>query len=251
MLDQEEAVLLEQSRWKTVPWALEPASKNAMTCVQDVLCDIPGLMEDAVNLRNRDREAVQKSISHQALSRSIVDCLNHLYQCDGMKNTQNTSEEIPARQPLDEQPLFPKMLHFSSIKRANEIILYSTALIFILRLGAEAIGPTFDTSTAALNLPPFDTQGPLYLPGQAINIQAIATEISKSVGYYLSDYCHRAGVSLPIPLRVAHVAFLSTSRQEKWVDRMIIRIAELNGFEISENNKKVNPDTLNLLSMTG
>ena len=236
-----------------MPWALEPASKNAMTYLQDVLCDIPGLMEDAVNLRNRDLEAVQKAISHQALSRNIVDCLNHLYRwrMRWEEEYPNACEEIPAQQPLDEQPLFPKTLHFSSIKRADEIVLYNTALIFILRLGAEAIGPTFDTSTAALNLPPIDTRGPLYLPGQAINIQVIATEISKSVGYYLSDYCHRAGVSLLIPLRVAYTAFLPTSRQAKWVDTMIIRIAELNGFDISEINKKVNPDTLNLLSMTG
>ena len=224
-----------------------------MTCLQDILCDIPGLMEDAVNLRNCDLEALQKAISHQALSRNIIDCLNHLYRWRMRWEDEypNACQEIPAQQRLDEQPLFPKVLHFSSTKRADEIVLYNTALIFILRLGAEAIGPAFNTSTAALNLPPFDTQGPLYLPGQAINIQAIATEISKSVGYYLSDHCHRAGVSLLIPLRVAYSTFLSTSRQAKWVDAMIIRIAELNGFEISEINKKMNPDTLNLLSMIG
>lgn len=240
---------LEQDKWKTVPWALEPASKDTMSYLQDILCDIPGLMDDAVNLRNPGREAVQKAISYEALSRNILGRLNQLYQWRTRWEEEypNACDEIPAQQHFDEQAVFfPTMLRFSSTRRADEIVLYNTALILLLRLGAQAIGPTFNASMAAFYLPRTNIQDPLWR-SEAKYVQAIATDICKCVMYYLSDYHNRAGVSLLISLRVAYTAFLPTSIQAKLVDTMMTRIAGLNGFEIS---KKVNSKTLNLLSMT-
>ncbi|KAL7758766.1 hypothetical protein ACKLNR_011193 [Fusarium oxysporum f. sp. zingiberi] len=41
---------LEQDEWKHIPWALQPMSKTIGDFLQDILCDIPGMMEDVDNL---------------------------------------------------------------------------------------------------------------------------------------------------------------------------------------------------------
>ena len=41
---------LEQDEWKHIPWALQPMSKTIGDFLQDILCDIPGMMEDLDNL---------------------------------------------------------------------------------------------------------------------------------------------------------------------------------------------------------
>ncbi|KAF4442942.1 putative transcriptional regulatory protein C15D4.02 [Fusarium austroafricanum] len=37
---------LEQDAWKQIPWALQPMSKTIAHILQDILCGVPGLMED-------------------------------------------------------------------------------------------------------------------------------------------------------------------------------------------------------------
>ena len=238
---------LEQDKWKTVSWALEPASKDTMSYLQDIMCDLPGLMDEAVNIQSPSLGVVQKAISYEALSRNILDHIDQLYQWRRRWEDEypNAYYEVAAQPHLDVQPLFPTMLRFSNIRQADEIVLYNTALILLLRLGAKVMGPAFDTSTAIFNLPAIDSLGSLSQPGETEIVQTVATEICKCVGYYLLDYRNRAGVSLLISLRVAHTAFLPTSGPAKWIDTLMTRIAELNGFTIS---KRVHSNTLNLFS---
>jgi hypothetical protein len=185
-----------------------------MSYLKDIFCDMPGLMEDAMNLRNPDLEAGQKVSSYQELARNILDHLNQLYTWRSRweREHPNSRDEIPVRQHLDEQTPFPTMFYFSSIARADEFVLYNTCLIFLLRLGAQVIDPTLGASTPALHLPPITSRGPLYLPSEAKNVQAIATEICKCEGYYLSDYCNRAATPFFFLLESC-ICFLSADKQ--------------------------------------
>ncbi|KAF5690513.1 endoglucanase EG-II [Fusarium denticulatum] len=57
---------LEQDEWKHIPWALQPMSKTIGDYLQDILCDIPGMMEDVDNLFDANSCPVSiKSISQK------------------------------------------------------------------------------------------------------------------------------------------------------------------------------------------
>ena len=227
---------MEEIKWKTVPWALEPSSKNAMSYLQDIWCDLPGLMDDARTIRNPEVEGAQKASSHEALERNILIHLRGLYawRSRWKEEYPNSYHEIPVQQHLDEQPLFPTMFYFSSLERADEFIFYNTALMILLKLGANAISPTFDASTSAFHLPPANARGPLCPPNEVNYIQTIATEICKCVGYYLSDSRNRPGLPLLIALRIAYIAFLPASRQAQWIDTIVTRVADLNGLRLRD-----------------
>lgn len=207
-----------------------------MSYLQDIWCDLPGLMDDARTIRNPEVEGAQKASSHEALERNILIHLRGLYawRSRWKEEYPNSYHEIPVQQHLDEQPLFPTMFYFSSLERADEFIFYNTALMILLKLGANAISPTFDASTSAFHLPPANARGPLCPPNEVNNIQTIATEICKCVGYYLSDSRNRPGLPLLIALRIAYIAFLPASRQAQWIDTIVTRVADLNGLRLRD-----------------
>ena len=223
-----------------MPWASDPASKDNMSYLVDILCDIPGLRNDSMNLRNSELEPDQQVAFHQAFVRNLLDHMNQLYEWRARWEEENPTccNEVPAVEYLDQQPLFPTMFSFSSLRRADEILVYNVILInlvILFKLDAKGICPPFSASLLALHLPPIARHGPLQLPGEAKDIQAMATEICKCVGYYLSDHRNRTSFYLLVSLRVAYIAFPRTSTQAKWVDKKMARVADLNGFEIVKN----------------
>ena len=221
-----------------MPWALEPALKTPLAYLYDIICDIPGLMEDARDLQKPELDTTQRTLSHQTLSRNIFDHLNqlHVWRSRWKDENRNSCYEIQAPQQLGKQPLFPAVLYFSNPAQAYELLRYNIALILLLRLGVEIMGSAFNASSAVLGL-----------PTESTNLQAISMEICKCVDYCLADNRKGGGVSLLVALRTAYTAFPPTSRQAKWVDAAISRVEELNGFEI---NKNIDSYTLNLCSST-
>ncbi|KAK7724849.1 hypothetical protein SLS57_004120 [Botryosphaeria dothidea] len=41
----------EESKWKIIPWALDPAAKSPSNALLDVLCDVPGFLEDEMTFK--------------------------------------------------------------------------------------------------------------------------------------------------------------------------------------------------------
>lgn len=222
---------LEQIEWKTRPWATDPESKDTMSYLIDILCDLPGLKEDVAMLLNPGKN---NATSHQKLSMSIGDHITQLYAVRYRWETENPNAcvELSVDEHQLKQPLFSSTFHFSSVRQANEILLYNIALIIYWKMGLEVIGPTFRADALAFGLSSIASEGPLLLPGEATNLPMVGREICRCVEYYLSDCHNRTGFYLFVALTVAYIAFQPTSIEAEWVDKTMSQVADLNGFEI-------------------
>jgi hypothetical protein len=233
-LKQGKRCFLEQPEWKTIPWALEPASKTALSHLEDILCDIPGLKYDAISIQNPELEPAQRILSHQALSRNILDHLSKLYAWRTRWDRDNPDAcvEVFGLRPLNEHGLFPTKLYFTNSTLAYELIFYNAVLLILLQLGSGIKCPMFKIPS----LPSTEPRGPLYLAGEAPNTLAVATEICKIAGYFLPllpASQERVTVSLLFPLRVAYLVFPPAGKESEWLRGAMERVADQGGFDVS------------------
>lgn len=64
-LSAKRRLFLEEYRWRTVPWALEPASKRPQAHLLDILVMIPGLLEDEKRLLVSDENCEEEERQHE------------------------------------------------------------------------------------------------------------------------------------------------------------------------------------------
>ncbi|KAF8855638.1 hypothetical protein BDZ45DRAFT_692411 [Acephala macrosclerotiorum] len=223
---------LEQPEWKTIPWALEPASKTALVYLEDILCDIPGLQADAISLRNPELEPAQRTSSYEALSRNILDHLNELYtwRIRWEKDNPHACVEVLALRPLDEQGLFSTRFYFTNLALAYELIFYNAVLLMLLQLGSGITCPTSNTPS----LPSTKARRPLDLACEASNILAVATELCKIAEHIVLASKERPSITLLFSLSVAFLVFPPASREKEWLKDTSKKIADLCGLEIGE-----------------
>ncbi|KAE8445894.1 hypothetical protein EG329_012673 [Mollisiaceae sp. DMI_Dod_QoI] len=229
---------LESSEWKTIPWALEPDSKLNIYYLHDILCDIPGLMEDANMLQSSELSPEDFTTHHTVLSENIFSCLKTLYEWRVSWQRQNPDScwevlSTELSRSAGTQALFPIVFQFTSLPAATDIALYNAVLLLLLRLGFQVIGPQFDFSLA-ISSPQDINYGPLIPPGLAPDARSVAIEICKSVDYHLVDDRRGAGAFfLLFPLRVAWQALHPASPEAVWLKSIMSIIADSTGFEIS------------------
>ena len=236
---------LEHPDWKTIAWALDPKSKNTMNYLHDILCDIPGLMEDAEVLLSPHLNGETAQEGHLVLSRKILVEMKMLYEwrAGWAKKNQGCWWEVPTSCPKTKH-IYPNAIHFRSLMIANETTIYNAILLLLRQLDFQVIGPAFDPSGIYLELPKGVEYGPLYAPRAAPDSKAIATEICRTVEYHLAEERNSAGgFFLLFPLTVACQVFEPDSRETKWLGEMMNGVADSSGFEIgrnlSANSKKV------------
>jgi hypothetical protein len=226
---------LESQEWKTVPWALEPGSKTMIMYLHDILCDLPGLMEDADLLYSlKMRPAFDAH--HSLVSDGILSCLKELYEWRATWQQQNPNpcREVLSNDATTDPVLFPVVLQYPSLIEANSITLYNAILLLLIKLGFQVIGPHFNPAVCSLHLPQEIDYGPLIPPGLAPNPQALAIEICKGVEYHLCEERRRAGAFfLMFPLRVAWQAFDPGDPVAVWLEGVMKMIADSTGFEVS------------------
>ncbi|KAE9373024.1 hypothetical protein N431DRAFT_503803 [Stipitochalara longipes BDJ] len=236
-LIQKKRCFLEHPDWKTIPWATDPESKTLELCLHDLLCDVPGLLVDATNLQFSILEMDQKHSLYRDLSSKILVHLQSLYEWRATWQQQNPDCccEVPTSYP-DHEAFSSTVFYYSTLSTANEICSYNAQLLLILRLGSEVIGPTFDPALSSLHLPGYLNYDPLFPPGLAVNAQAVATEICKSVEYHLLHPASSAAAFfLLLPLRLAYQTFSPGSKESEWLSGVMRRIADSSGFEISRS----------------
>jgi hypothetical protein len=249
-LVEKKRCFLERHEWKTIPWALDPESKTSTHHIQDILCDIPGLMEDATNVQGSSQEPSEIASRHQRLSENILIHLNALYEWRTASQCANPGacHEVLAASssPVQTQILSPTALHYSSLTAANEITLYNAILLLLLRLRYQILGPSSNAPITALHLPLHIDYGPLYPPGAAPNPRAVAMEICRRVEYNLLDSQNAGAFLLLFPLRLAFTTFDPGSRERIWVSDVMRGIANSSGFGIGHGlsgNEVVAPDS--------
>lgn len=143
---------LEHPDWIKIPWASDPASKTPILYLQDILCSMPGLVEDATNLKLPNVTPDRFKSMRESLSERILDHLHWIYKWRGLWEKDNPKacyEFVPANNSsaafgIGFDPVFLSVFHFSNLTCAHEITLYNAMLLLLLRLGTEVIGPAFD-----------------------------------------------------------------------------------------------------------
>lgn len=228
---------LEHPDWKNIPWAKDPDSKTLNHYLHDILCDMPGLLEDTLNLENSEIISQDYISRHEALSRNILIQLRTLYEwrVTWQEENSNLCYEIPASGARG-QPIFHTVFHYSNLTSANGIAMYNAILLFLLRLGNRVIGTSFDPSIPALHLSNDTSYDPLLPPGSVQNPRDAALEICRSVDYHLLDSAGNAGAFfLLFPLRLAYLTMDPGSREALWLINVMRQLADTSGFEISRN----------------
>ena len=214
-----------------MPWAHLQA-KTIFQELQDKICDMPGLMEDADQLKQIDLHPQQRSMKYKNLSDNVVSHVLQLYEWR-IKMEQLNSNHCYEATSLENDPEFPTVLYYSSLEHANGIATYNAILLLLIKLGFEIIGPPFASfffSTSHV-FPP-DTQSPLIPPGTAPNAAAIATEICRSVEYHLSYGSSAGAFFLIFPLRMAWETFEAGTREKRWCEGVMGIIADVSGWEV-------------------
>ncbi|KAF5985557.1 endoglucanase EG-II [Fusarium coicis] len=135
---------LEQDEWKHIPWALQPMSKRIGDYLQDILCDIPGMMEDFDHLFNTNDCQMSANFISQKL-RASFEKLNslriswnfmHPHSCWRQKIVRESSEICHGT--------LEQVLWFSDLERATEFVYFNTTHL-ILHSVLGQLMPLLDT----------------------------------------------------------------------------------------------------------
>ncbi|KAH7245514.1 hypothetical protein BKA59DRAFT_475895 [Fusarium tricinctum] len=231
---------LEQNTWKQIPWSLEPMSKTIAESLQDILCDVPGLMED-VDVLLKLRQCgmlVHRVASSLRCCFQELDVLriswNYIYadSCWEVTNTSILCNEVFEGR----EPHFKTMLVFSSLERAIEFVYFNTAYLLlhsILRQLRSANDP--DTPTMDLYSFPDDAGYEKY----ALTFRSHddrhenALAVCRCVNYMVD---HERGASgafnLLFPLKVAYNHLIQFPDTQKWIADVMERISSTKGLFI-------------------
>ncbi|KAI0602954.1 hypothetical protein F4775DRAFT_5501 [Biscogniauxia sp. FL1348] len=150
-------LFLEDERWQSIPWALDPSEKSPQSHLTDIFLVIPGLLEDHSRIGSPGLVSYDEStdpylhpnkhsISHAALRDRVLNQLEKLYHWRwdwqyryGRHVTVDPSgwcSNSAATKALGStsDPRMPGRLHFSRSACANDITLYNAALMWLLSL---------------------------------------------------------------------------------------------------------------------
>ncbi|KAF5556496.1 endoglucanase EG-II [Fusarium napiforme] len=122
---------LEQDEWKHIPWALQPMSKTIGDYLQDILCDIPGMMSDVDHLSNTNDFQVSANLISQKLQASFEQLNSlriswysmHPHSCWRQKIVRGSSEIY--------HDILEHVLWFSDLERAIEFVYFNTTHLIL------------------------------------------------------------------------------------------------------------------------
>lgn len=177
--------------------------------------------------------------TQQPLEETDFETFRHRIIC--MLRNPNMVYEVPVnrRSSLtlneDGKPLYPTVLYYHDFHQSRAIMLYSLALMLILRLAAsQKIQDPIQTAFAILPAsfePPLPTN-PLTLPHPSLSWSEIVDDMCRSIEYHLTGPHSLLGAGLLIlPL---HYLFDFEKRTVPWVKKIATHIATECGFRAAE-----------------
>lgn len=223
---------LEEPSWKTIPWAKRGLeSKTSSDLLDDILCDIPGILEDlSAALSQHPNVPGNTEFTTWYIPR-VLSTLEALYSWRWtweLEFPNSTFITTPVHsdsiQSLPPSP-FKSIIWFSNPHRATELILYN-AMRLILTRSLEIAGLRQDTNQQQ------EVNDPL-LPMEG-NRHEIATEICRMADYHLSCFRRNSGAfMLVFPLNVAYLHLdPSATEIRSWLQSVMAVIADSHGLEI-------------------
>ncbi|KAL8790500.1 MAG: hypothetical protein Q9195_006331 [Heterodermia aff. obscurata] len=246
-LIERKRTFLEEEKWKTIPWAKYPETKNSMHYLQDILCDFPGFCQDRLDIdaaaaRNEDVTAQWRTLEAK-LIKSFRNLVRWRWQWDADNPDVVYEKPIDASSNLSvdsDGPLFDNVLHFKNLERATELVLYDITLQIFGHF-YEDITKTSIYGPAMSVWPPVERPrptNPLNLPSETLRSEDILSEICRSVEYHLhASHASSGAFALMFPLRIcfAGLCILNKTREILWAIRLCETIADSTGFELARH----------------
>lgn len=227
---------LERPEWKTIPWTSKLTGKTVGDYLRDILCDIPGLMEDVKAVLTGQAASEAKNKLHDQLVETVQRTEQLRWHwgaaypraCWEIKTDSRASVSLDAQG----QPLFATSLGFSDVDRAVELV-YFDAIQLMLYMMSDQVG----VPESRLSLPAKDMvryQGPRLnadlLPGQG-DRESHALEICRTVDYFLQGPEDSKGAMILLfPMNVARLHLQYSTKVLTWIDQVLAHLAASKGW---------------------
>ncbi|KAL7941994.1 hypothetical protein V8C42DRAFT_333282 [Trichoderma barbatum] len=228
---------LEASDWKTVPWTIKRKSLGSQ--LQDLFCNIPGLMEEADEIMRRSALGHEKDAMEEALREKVSILTQQACELRWQWEAEhaNACKEVPLAEygsssSRDQGPLpFSTVLHFQGLDRAIEITFFNTIqLLLDTLLDPLEPGPRPFLSLAQPPMGPFIS--PLLLPGQGSR-EDHALEICRIVNFMTHSKQGSVGMYMMMfPLYVARLCLAWRPEVAAWISNILKQSVREKGFDI-------------------
>ncbi|EHK47234.1 hypothetical protein TRIATDRAFT_45794 [Trichoderma atroviride IMI 206040] len=234
---QRKHCFLETDDWKTIPWLIKP--KSLGSSLQDLFCDVPGLMEDADVIMSRSTLEEDLEGMKEALYEKVENTMQKASQLRWQweQDHADACKEMPSTDysPNSSADPFPTVLHFSKLDRAIEIVFFNT-LHLLLDTLLDSLAPEMASSRRPLGLQAYfgPFQNTLLLPGQG-NREDYALEICRIVDFM--SHCKHDSLGMFMLLFPLYVARESLTRRPNvcaWIGKIMNQLVREKGFNIGE-----------------
>ncbi|KAJ5370292.1 uncharacterized protein N7496_006384, partial [Penicillium cataractarum] len=223
---------LESPEWKTIPWAKRGLhTKTPSEELQDLLCDLPGYLEDIDKIFTWNPKKSGKEELAKDLCSRVLTTLEALYawRWDWEQKFPNSTYLISPRD-LDVSSIrlppspFESIIWFTSPHRAAELMTYNAIRLITTRT-LEMFGIDMPSSDIFISDPLLPMEGTRH---------DVAVEICRMTEYHLHAFSQSSGAFMLIfPLNVAHLHLNEDKgRIKPWLEAVMSVVADLHGFEL-------------------
>ncbi|KAL7929955.1 hypothetical protein V8C35DRAFT_314240 [Trichoderma chlorosporum] len=233
-------LFLETPDWKTVPWTIK--RKSLGSHLQDLFCDVPGLMEDADEIMQRSALGHKMGDMEDELREKVSILMQQASELRWQWEAVNANacKEVPSSEygsssSGDRGPSpFPTVFRFPNIDRAIDIAFFNTIHLLLDTL-LDPLGPG-SSPVSSLSQPPIGPfRSSLLLPGQGSR-EDHALEICRIVDFMSHSKHDSLGMfMLMFPLYVARMCLVRRPDVCDWISNILKSLVRDKGFNIGSH----------------
>ncbi|KAL7905937.1 hypothetical protein GGI35DRAFT_459682 [Trichoderma velutinum] len=228
---------LEAPDWKTIPWTIKRKSPGSR--LQDLFCDIPGLMEETDEIMQRSALGHKIDTMEESIREKVSILMEQTWELRWQWEAANANacKEVPSAEygsgsSGDRGPSpFPTVFHFQSMDRAIDIAFFNTIQLLLDTL-LDPLGPGPRPFLSPPQPPMGPFTNPLLLPGQGSR-EDHALEICRIVNFM--SHCKHDNLGmfmLMFPLYVARLCLVRRPDVNAWVTNILSTLVREKGFDI-------------------
>lgn len=236
-------LFLSQPQWKTVPWALDPPSKNQQNLLTDILVNIPGYLAEDLKLQQHN-DAIANNALLEKVKESLYTlyCWRYTWEILFPNAAWETIPIVEAAKPR----VVPRKLHFATHERAADILLYNAIHMWliglILRLDYNpfpllTLSATAHSAALATSFATTSPYNPLHLPTSVHSLRDPAIEICRAFEFQMEkpESNRDSNVFFLFPLGIAWPVLEEEADFRDWMRDMLDKTSVTSGYAIGRN----------------
>ena len=218
-------------------WDAGYTSNDAVLILGDLFARLPGIAETIESFGSCASDfgpAPSKWKKTRTKISGLIDDLKRWY-CAFVVDRGHLPKEFSTQTMLDitndtEGPLFDTIFEFDNLCVANEVTMHDSIMIAALEWQHKLTKLSWQRG--------IDHEGMLEIPAAS----ELAVNICRSVEYHLRPKHIQAGAFyILMPARTAYRALPKQSREARWLENILKKIADASGFEIARNMLDIAP----------